>query len=124
MWIDELSRRAEDCSVLGGKLSIGGVSPAAVTDAELRNLKIIRCGGVLRIPIANEEQLLLRCDNGEYAVLGMTEGEIPEDMEAGEICVETENAAVLIKNDGTVKIRGELEIEGSLKVNGRSIDGA
>lgn len=124
MWIDDINRRSRELTAVGGKLSIGGVLPAAETDSEHRDLSIVRAGGVLRIPAAGEKQIILACDDGEYAVLGRTDGEIPQGMEAGEIYIETENAAVLIKNNGKIKITGELELTGSLTVNGRVVNGA
>ncbi|MDO4815177.1 MAG: hypothetical protein Q4A83_01045 [Bacillota bacterium] len=124
MWLDDINRRDRELTASSGRLSIGGALPAAETDSEHRDMCIVRAGGVLRIPAAGEKQLVLACDNGEYALLGRTDGEIPPGMEAGEIYIETENAAVLIMNNGKIKIRGELEISGSLTVNGRSVDGA
>ena len=124
MWLDEICAGRSEANAIRGRVSIGGKTPAVESDSELRNLKIIRCGGALRIPAAQEEQLVLRCDNGEYDVLGVTEGGMPEGMEAGEIYIETKNAAVLIKNSGRVIVTGELEVNGSLSVNGRNVDGA
>lgn len=123
MWLDEICRREKENTAVSGRLSIGGASPAAETDTEHRNLKLVRAGGVLRIPAAGEKQIILACGDGEYAVLGSTEGEIPEDMETGEIFMKTENAAVLLRNSGKIEITGELEISGSLTVNGREVNG-
>lgn len=123
MWIDELGRKPPEDLALSGRVSIGGASPAAETDTEHRNLKILRAGGVLRIPAEGEQQLVLRCDNGDYVALGSIDAAIPEDMEAGEVYIKTENAAVLMKNNGRIIVEGELEISGTLSVNGRLMDG-
>lgn len=123
MWIDELGRKPPEDLALSGRVSIGGASPAAETDTEHRNLKILSTGGVLRIPAEGEQQLVLRCDNGDYVALGGIDAAIPEDMEAGEVYIKTENAAVLMKNNGRIIVEGELEISGTLSVNGRLMDG-
>lgn len=124
MWLDEIYRRPDEDAALCGKISMGGASPAAETNGEHRNMKILRGGGVLRIPTAGEQQLIMRCDSGDYVMLGELDGEIPSGMEAGEVYIKTENAAVHMKNNGRIIIEGELEITGSLSLNGRAFDGA
>ena len=123
MWLDEIYRRPHENTAMCGVVSMGGVLPAAETDGEHRNMKILRSGGVLRIPTAGEQQLVMRCDSGDYVMMGELEGEIPADMAAGEVYIKTENAAVLMKNNGRIIIEGELEIRGSLSLNGRSLRG-
>ncbi|MCF0138155.1 MAG: hypothetical protein HUJ66_07315 [Oscillospiraceae bacterium] len=124
MWMDELDRKYGGAFARSGRVSIGGASPAAEADTELRELKILRCGGVLRMPAADEEQLILCCDDGERALLGSLDGEIPNGLQPGEIFIATENGALIIKNSGKFLLTGELEICGSLSVNGRYVDGA
>ena len=124
MWLDEIYGRKAKDTALCGKVSIGGFSPAAETDAEHRDMKILRAGGAVRIPAAGEEQLILRCGDGEYVILGTMNGELPSGMESGEIFIKTENASVLIKNGGGIIVEGDVSINGTLSLNGRSVDGA
>jgi len=124
MWLDDICRRELSSDTVNARLTLGGFSPAAETDSERRGLKLIRTGGALRLPVLGEKQLILACGDGEYAVLGKTDGTVPADMQEGEIYIETENAAVFLKNSGRILITGDVEILGSLSVNGRTIDGA
>lgn len=124
MWLDEINRKSPDSSVLSGVVTLCGETTAAETDCEHRDIKLLRAGGALRMPRLGERQLIMLCGDGEYVALGSCEGDAPADMEAGEVYIKTENAAVLMKNNGRIIVEGDVEIEGSLSLNGRLIDGA
>ena len=126
MWLSETGRRIDVCTdstASVGTVSIGGADAAVQLDGERRLLDLLRPANILRIPVAGEEQLMLLCGDGSRIAAGTLSAEIPEGMEPGDICIMTENAAITVKNSGAVSITGEVSIRGSLKVNGRSIDG-
>ena len=123
MWIDDLLNRNEKELAQTGTVSIGGEVPAVETDCEHRELKILRPAGILRLPRLAERQLVMDCGD-EFVTLGPVEGETPEGLLPGEMYIQTENAAVVLKNSGAIEITGEVRITGSLTVNGREVDGA
>lgn len=116
MWIARKTseiREADDFASRVGVVSVGGGTPAVVTEGELRSVELIKTGGAVYLPRAGEEVLLERTGDNEQIVLGVLEKPLPSGVAAGEIYISNGSGALVhIKNDGSVHIRGNLMING------------
>ena len=66
------------------------------------------------------QALLLRCGDGE-AVAGVLSA-APAGLQPGEVCVfSAGGATLLLKNDGTVLLTWNVEVTGTLKINGAPV---
>ena len=54
----------------------------------------------------------------EQCVAGMRQSSAPAGMKPGEICLQGKNCSVYLDRDGTVRLRGRIEIDGELRING------
>lgn len=113
MRLEELGKNQSGQNAVIAKVSIGGAAPALVSDSERRSVDIIAPAGVLRLPKIGEEQLMIKTDEGSFAVLGLCADEIPEDLEAGDILIKNGEASICLRSDGRVEILGTLIINGS-----------
>lgn len=126
MWLAAKAARAEhkeEEAARLGAVTIGGSAPAAECGSERRALLVASPGGVAWLPRVGEEALLIRC-GGEEAVVG-TVAAAPAGLQPGEVCVYSAGgASILLKNDGRVLITGNVEVTGTLKVNGAAVTGS
>ena len=121
MW---LSRRVmmepgtEDPATLG-TVSIGGTSPAVITDAEKRKAKVISPGGYCWNPAATDCVLVVK--GNELYVAGMpqngTMGLLP-----GEVMIYAKGASVKVSNDGKIYLNGDVHVGGELYVGGQKME--
>ena len=123
MWLAKKSARAgverEEGARIGA-VTIAGASPAAECGGERRALMVASPGGVAWLPRVGEEALLLRCGDGE-AVAGVLSA-ASAGLQPGEVCVfSAGGATLLLKNDGTVLLTGNVEVTGTLKINGAPV---
>lgn len=109
MWLSEARRRTETEETKAQVCSVSGTENTLCP------------ANILRIPKQNETQLALCCDDGSMILLGTLDADAPPDLNAGELYIKTEHAAITVKNNGTVKIDGAVSITGSLSVNGVSV---
>jgi len=120
MWLSEQTsrfrEREKDAQV--AIVTIGGESPAARTDKELRGLMVAAPGGYVWLPQQDAEVLTLVCGTGETVVAGQRQSQIPEGMEQGEVYLYSGGASVLLKNSGQMILTGNVDIQGTLTVNG------
>lgn len=118
MRTDGTARRSHDDARLAvARVSIGGSSPALVAGGEYRGAELLCCGGVLRIPRAGEEQLLIRCEDGSVLAAGICGGEVPEGLSEGDILIKNGQASLCLRGDGSIEIYGRVLINGS-ELNG------
>ena len=106
-----------------GMTTIAGGSVGVLTRGEVRNLPIYGPGGYVWMPQNGAAVLVMKGGPGgeEHCVAGMKQDQIPEDMQPGEILVYGPgDNAIYLKQDGTIELRGRVEIQGSLVVNGES----
>jgi len=124
MWLSEIVRRTDrSCESTAeiGIVSIGGRSSAANLSGERRSLEILRPANIFRIPKPEEEQLVLTCGDGSRVIAGVLGGDAPDNLEAGDIYIKTDNSLIVLKNDGDLVMVGNVKISGTLTVNGRQI---
>ena len=106
-----------------GMTTIAGGSVGVLTRGEVRNLPIYGPGGYVWMPQNGAAVLVMKGGPGgeEHCVAGMKQAQVPEDMQPGEILVYGPgDNAIYLKQDGTIELRGRVEIQGSLVVNGES----
>ncbi len=106
------SRREESCAELA-RVSMGGTEPALVGDCEHRGVTLIAASGVLRIPKAGEEQLVLKTKDGVFAALGVCADDVPDGLSEGDILIKNGAASITLHSDGRVELCGKLIINGS-----------
>lgn len=108
---------AEDSRAELARVSIGGTEPALVGDCEHRAVTLIAASGVLRIPKAGEEQLVLKTKDGVFAALGVCADEVPDGLSEGDILIKNGAASIMLHSDGRVELCGKLIVNGS-ELNG------
>ena len=121
MW---LSRRVmmepgtEDPATLG-TVSIGGTSPAVVTDAEKRKAKVISPGGYCWNPAAADCVLVVK--GNELYVAGMPQNGTM-GLSPGEVMIYARGASVKVSNDGKIYLNGDVHVGGDLYVGGQKME--
>ena len=121
MWLSKrvmVEQSAEDPATLG-TVSIGGKSPAVVTDAEKRQAKVISPGGYCWNPAATDCVLVVK--GNELYVAGMPQGGT-NGLKPGEVLLYSKNASVKVSNDGTVLLNGDVYVQGDLYVRGQKME--
>lgn len=105
-----------------GVTTIAGDSVGVLTRGEVRAVPIYGPGGYVWMPENGAAVLVVKGGPGgeEQCVCGMRQCAPPKGMQPGEVLVygPAQNA-VYLKKDGTVELRGQVRVEGSLFINGR-----
>ena len=123
MWLAEKNRRTDYGGYADvGVVSAGGASPTVTADISSGGYELLCPAGIIRLPVSGERHMTLDCADGTRAVIGALADEVPQELENGEIYAATENASVLIKNDGSIVLAGDVSIVGTLTVNGVTIE--
>ena len=110
MWISEqfAERRAAAASGFG-KVSIGGGRSAVLTAGrEQRLLPVISPGGYVWLPQPGQRVLVL--DEGGPCVAGTVQPETA--LSPGDVLIHAGEAAIRLSTDGTVRITGQVFING------------
>ena len=106
-----------------GMTTISGGAVGVLTRGEVRNLPIYGPGGYVWMPQNGAAVLVMKGGPGgeEHCVAGMKQGQVPADMRPGEILVYGPGGnAIYLTQDGMIELRGRVEIQGSLIVNGEA----
>ncbi len=118
MRIGETGRKTNDGAALSvARVSIGGENPALVSGKEYRGCELLCPGGILRIPKAGEEQLLIKTEDGSVLAAGVCGIEIPDGLSDGDILIKNGQASLCLHSDGSIEIYGKVLINGS-ELNG------
>lgn len=121
MWLSKRVMREEnpeDAAAIG-TVTIGGDEPAVLTDAEKRRAKIVSPGGYCWNPAATDCALVFR--GNELYLAGMPQ-EGTQGLQPGEVLVFSKGAQIRVGNDGTIRLSGDVFIEGNLYVNGQKME--
>lgn len=113
MWLSKRITQPEgqeDAASLG-TVTIGGPEAAVIFDAEKRRALVVSPGGYEWLPEAEDEVLVTR--GNELYIAGKKQD--LTQLEPGEVRIYSEGASIHIKNDG------DIEVEGTLYVNGRKV---
>ncbi|MDO4314833.1 MAG: hypothetical protein Q4C45_03585 [Oscillospiraceae bacterium] len=104
-----------------GVTTIAGDSVGVVTRGEVRALPIYGPGGYVWLPENGAAVLVIKGGPGgeEQCVAGVKQKKAPEGMQPGEVFLYGPGGnSVHLKRDGTLELRGDVDIRGSLTVNG------
>lgn len=108
-WEQERRRRAEEPSAQLGMVTLGGAETAANLGGERRWLGVCAPGGYCWKPKQGEQVLVLKSGQEAWVLGVMNAG---EELEPGQVALAGENCSLLLAD--TVKIRGEVELNGQM----------
>lgn len=121
MWLSErLSNKnsGDGGAVCGGVVTVSGEKAAVMLEGEKREMQLLYPGGLMWSPVAGEEVIVLRSEDGEQYLLGSCGP--GEGLGSGEKLLKGPGGSIGIGKDG-VSISGNVEIKGRLTVNGVDI---
>jgi len=104
-----------------GVTTIAGGSAGVVTRGEVRSLPVYGPGGYIWMPESGGTVLVIKGGPGgeEQCVAGTRQQAAPEGMQPGEVCIQSPGGSIFLKRDGTIRLRGNVRLEGTLTVNGQ-----
>lgn len=107
MWLSEkmAAKAAVEKEAESGVVSVSGAEPAVVVDGEKRQLTVVSPGGYQWQPGVEQEVLVL----GEK-ILGMPQAAF--SLEPGEVRISSRGASILLKNDGSIYLEGNVFVNG------------
>ena len=121
MWIGEKiagsTRPREDSTAVDlGITTIGGASAAVETRGEDRAVPVYGPGGYFWQPRAGERVLVIKggVAGAEQCVAAAEQGEAPEDLEPGDVCIRSGEASLCLRSDGRIDLSGTLYINGTI----------
>lgn len=122
MWLSEQSVRPAQKEKDGNiaVVTLPGPRAAAQSGSELRGLCGVSPGGVFWSPEASQEVVTMVCGSGETVILGALMETCPE-LQAGEVCLRAGGSEVFLRKDGTITLRGRVNVEGALTVEGKPV---
>ena len=122
MWLSSKMRPAPATADADlGITTIAGDSVGVMTRGEVRTVPIYGPGGYVWMPESGAAVLVVKGGPGgeERCVCGAQQSAPPEEMRPGEVLVRGPGGnSVYLRRDGTVVLRGEVRVEGSLWING------
>ena len=104
-----------------GVTTIAGGEVGVLTRGEVRAVPVYGPGGYVWMPESGAAVLVVKGGPGgeERCVCGAQQSAPPEEMRPGEVLVRGPGGnSVYLRRDGTVVLRGEVRVEGSLWING------
>lgn len=124
MWLSEQTARPAVREADGdvAVVTIGGSRSAVQSGGERRDLACAGPGGILWAPEEGREVVTLTCAGGETVILGTVGGTGPA-LAPGELCLTAGDSQILLRRDGTITLRGSVNIDGGLTVNGLPVMG-
>lgn len=114
MWIAKQAKRRRETpnGAMQGEISIAGCAPAAVTDTERRALPLVAPVGIAWSPRVGQSVFVLR--GAQDCIIGAaTDG--TADLQPEELRLYSKGASITLKNSG------EIEITGTVILNGRRV---
>ncbi len=120
MWISEKMRESSDCAAANAGIATIGGAPAAVeTCGEERDLPVYAPGGMTWRPRAGDTVLVLKGGTGgeERYVIAAASDE-NNSLAPGELELTAGDSSVRLRLDGSIELRGQVEITGTLLLNG------
>ena len=121
MWISrQMKKSVPTADADLGMTTISGEHAGVLTRGEVRALPVYGPGGYIWMPEIGDMVLVMKGGPGgeEQCVAGMRQSSAPAGMKPGEICLQGKNCSVYLDRDGTVRLRGRIEIDGELRING------
>ena len=122
MWLSSKMRPAPATADADlGVTTIAGGEVGVLTRGEVRAVPVYGPGGYVWMPESGAAVLVVKGGPGgeERCVCGAQQSAPPEEMRPGEVLVRGPGGnSVYLRRDGTVVLRGEVRVEGSLWING------
>ena len=123
MWLSSKMRPAPATADADlGITTIAGDSVGVMTRGEVRTVPIYGPGGYVWMPESGAAVLVVKGGPGgeEQCVCGMKQSAPPKKMQPGEVLVYGPGGnSVYLRRDGTLELRGDVRVEGSLWINGQ-----
>ena len=121
MWLAERSKPIQPS--VGAELgvtTISGGDVSVMTRGELRKVPVFGPGGCVWMPEKGDTVLVLKGGPGgeEQCVAGREQKTVPAGMQPGEVILCAGDAAVWLRKDGSILLKGRVSIEGTVTVNG------
>lgn len=122
MWLSKqvAARTAAPDEAAAATVSVGGETPAVVTDGERRQARLFSPGGYCWRPAGGDTVLVV--GGGEPCVAGK-EQRCPVELAPGEVYLYAGSASIHLKRDGSIAISGQVSVQGGLTVNGTPVVG-
>ena len=122
MWISRQMKAAPPTADADlGVTTIAGGSAGVVTRGEVRELPVYGPGGYIWMPESGGTVLVIKGGPGgeEQCVAGTRQPAVPAGMRPGEVCIQGPGGgSVFLGLDGTIRLQGDVRLEGTLTVNG------
>ena len=122
MWISRQMKQTPPTADADlGVTTIAGGSAGVVTRGEVRSLPVYGPGGYIWMPESGGTVLVIKGGPGgeEQCVAGTRQQAAPEGMQPGEVCIQGPGGgSIYLKRDGSIRLRGDIQMEGTLRVNG------
>lgn len=115
MWLSETRRTRDDTGPAAelGVVTLEGERPGVYLSGERRNLPVMGPGGYCWRPAAGQRVLVIKAGaEGETPCVAGIPCGMPEELEAGDAGIYAGSAAVVVKADGTVDLRGNVTLNG------------
>ena len=123
MWLSSKMRPAPATADADlGVTTIARDSVGVITRGEVRTVPIYGPGGYVWMPESGAAVLVVKGGPGgeEQCVCGMKQSAPPKKMQPGEVLVYGPGGnSVYLRRDGTLELRGDVRVEGSLWINGQ-----
>jgi len=118
MWLAKRTRSGEPSATLGQVTILGGEGVAL--EGERRNVPVCSPGGYHWTPKEGDSVLVVKCGaENAPCVAGQREDTMPPAVEVW-ISV-AENAGIRLKQNGDIVLKGNVQVDGVLSVNGTAI---
>ena len=123
MWLSNRRAQRTPQNTSVGEVTIGGMNTAVYTNAEMRNAAFFSPGGYFWVPSAGQSMGVIKSEDNESYCMDRQVADLPVDMQEGEVyIVSGGNASIFLKNDGSIRITGDVSVTGRMFVNGTEIN--
>jgi len=129
MWLSkklsiDRTARQEGAATDMGVTTIGGANASVETKGEQRNLEVFAPGGLIWQPHTGDTVLVVKGGSGAKetcVVAAETASQAPDDMKPGELYLYADGGtSIYLRADGTIAIQGDVSLDGKLEVNGNA----
>lgn len=120
MWLSKKMTEAtqeETPSASLGEITISGDSSGVLLDSEQRGVSLISPGGFRWRPKTGQTVLVLKTGEGESVVAGAVQQDAGV-LQGGEMMLCSDRASIMLKNDGSISVQGNLSVSGDLGISG------
>ena len=112
MWLSKRPlQQGPDAYAGPGVVSIGGDTPAVVSDTERRNARLYAPGGYCWRPAAEDKVLVIKSD---AACIAGKEQPIPAEVLEEEVYLFSKSASIHLTRTGEIRLTGQVYVNGQL----------